>query len=100
MIHQLENVLSVIIRIDSGCHDKYNKYLTVSSFPGMNLQICFMNETASDCESQCSDTESTQDREVDHDHTSTTSSNSKVVFLLKVKQLPTLHMKQSLSKGS
>ncbi|KAK3887425.1 hypothetical protein Pcinc_008470 [Petrolisthes cinctipes] len=28
---------------------------------GMNLQICFMNETASDCESQCSDTESTQD---------------------------------------
>ena len=27
----------------------------------MNLQICFMNETASDCESQCSDTESTQD---------------------------------------
>ncbi|KAL7648583.1 UNVERIFIED_CONTAM: hypothetical protein RMT77_000489 [Armadillidium vulgare] len=29
---------------------------------GKNLQICFMNETASDCESQCSDTESTQDR--------------------------------------
>ncbi|XP_069164465.1 uncharacterized protein Schip1 isoform X2 [Procambarus clarkii] len=42
---------------------------------GMNLQICFMNETASDCESQCSDTESTQDRDVDTDHI--TSANSK-----------------------
>ncbi|XP_042223881.1 schwannomin-interacting protein 1-like [Homarus americanus] len=39
---------------------------------GMNLQICFMNETASDCESQCSDTESTQDRDTD-----TSSGNSK-----------------------
>ncbi|XP_076035745.1 schwannomin interacting protein 1 isoform X2 [Oratosquilla oratoria] len=39
---------------------------------GMNLQICFMNETASDCESQCSDTESTQDR-VDDDTVSTSS---------------------------
>uniref|UniRef100_A0A0P4W4B7 Schwannomin interacting protein 1 C-terminal domain-containing protein n=1 Tax=Scylla olivacea TaxID=85551 RepID=A0A0P4W4B7_SCYOL len=44
---------------------------------GMNLQICFMNETASDCESQCSDTESTQDREVDSEQVSTTSANSK-----------------------
>ncbi|XP_068215079.1 uncharacterized protein Schip1 [Palaemon carinicauda] len=44
---------------------------------GMNLQICFMNETASDCESQCSDTESTQDREVETDRVSTTSVNSK-----------------------
>ncbi|KAK8742903.1 hypothetical protein OTU49_001727 [Cherax quadricarinatus] len=43
---------------------------------GMNLQICFMNETASDCESQCSDTESTQDREVDTDHV-ISSGNSK-----------------------
>lgn len=46
-------------------------------FPGMNLQICFMNETASDCESQCSDTESTQDREGDVERVSVTSSNSK-----------------------
>ncbi|KAK7070596.1 Schwannomin-interacting protein 1 [Halocaridina rubra] len=45
---------------------------------GMNLQICFMNETASDCESQCSDTESTQDREVETDRVSTSSGNSKV----------------------
>lgn len=45
---------------------------------GMNLQICFMNETASDCESQCSDTESTQDREVETDRVSTSSVNSKV----------------------
>lgn len=44
---------------------------------GMNLQICFMNETASDCESQCSDTESTQDREIETDRVSTSSSNSK-----------------------
>ncbi|CAL4114085.1 unnamed protein product [Meganyctiphanes norvegica] len=47
---------------------------------GMNLQICFMNETASDCESQCSDTESTQDRIEDNvvDVTgSTTSLNIK-----------------------
>ncbi|XP_071539118.1 uncharacterized protein Schip1 isoform X2 [Panulirus ornatus] len=44
---------------------------------GMNLQICFMNETASDCESQCSDTESTQDREVETDQVSTSSGNSK-----------------------
>ncbi|XP_066957072.1 uncharacterized protein Schip1 isoform X4 [Macrobrachium rosenbergii] len=44
---------------------------------GMNLQICFMNETASDCESQCSDTESTQDRDVETDRVSTTSVNSK-----------------------
>lgn len=51
----------------------------------MNLQICFMNETASDCESQCSDTESTQDREIETDRVSTSSSNSKVcvdVFVL------------------
>ncbi|KAA0201149.1 hypothetical protein HAZT_HAZT003349 [Hyalella azteca] len=33
---------------------------------GMNLQICFMNETASDCESQCSDTESAQDHHIDY----------------------------------
>ncbi|XP_042860655.1 schwannomin-interacting protein 1-like isoform X1 [Penaeus japonicus] len=44
---------------------------------GMNLQICFMNETASDCESQCSDTESTQDREIETDRVSTSSANSK-----------------------
>ncbi|KAF2362134.1 Schwannomin interacting protein 1 [Trinorchestia longiramus] len=33
---------------------------------GMNLQICFMNETASDSESQCSDTESAQDHRIDY----------------------------------
>lgn len=44
---------------------------------GMNLQICFMNETASDCESQCSDTESTQDREGDVERVSVGSSSSK-----------------------
>lgn len=56
--------------------------LIVLFFSGMNLQICFMNETASDCESQCSDTESTQDREGDVERVSVSSSNSKVVFLL------------------
>ncbi|KAG7167898.1 Schwannomin-interacting protein 1-like 1, partial [Homarus americanus] len=46
---------------------------------GMNLQICFMNETASDCESQCSDTESTQDRDTD-----TSSGNNMNVAQLQV----------------
>lgn len=46
-------------------HDQRKLNLQTRLQAGMNLQICFMNETASDNESQCSDTESTQDHKID-----------------------------------